>query len=228
MSSYPILWSFRRCPYAMRARATILNCGIKVEMREIMLKDKPDEFIAASPKATVPVLVLPSGKVIDESQDVMFWALDESGDPHNWLAGYSEDRKLWSAYLDELQGPFKAALDRYKYSTRFADTDDEAAGIKQQNRQKGSDFLEKINNMLADTGFLADSQFGLVDAASLPFVRQFRIADPDWFDAQDWPHLHHWLQSFLVSELFRTIMEKFPVWQRGDEPRIWGGCETKF
>ncbi|NDA18305.1 MAG: glutathione S-transferase, partial [Alphaproteobacteria bacterium] len=118
----PIFWSFRRCPYAMRARLAIAASGQVVQLREILLRDKPDAFLLASPKGTVPVLVLEDGTVIDESRDVMFWALGRN-DPDDWLAIWRQDPQRVTAFLDRLDGPFKHDLDRYKYASRYAGAD---------------------------------------------------------------------------------------------------------
>lgn len=201
----PILWSFRRCPYAMRARLAIKSSGRNVLLREILLRDKPAPFLEASEKGTVPVLVLPDGTVIDESIDVMFWAL-EGSDPEDWMAPLSANEDESRAHLNSLDNEFKHHLDRYKYATRYDGVDES------EHRDQGVVFLDKWNQTIGQTGALSGEKLGFLDYATLPFVRQFRIADPDWFDRQDWPHLHHWLQSFLASERFDMIMKKYKPW----------------
>jgi glutathione S-transferase len=201
----PIFWSFRRCPYAMRARLAIAASGQKVELREILLRDKPADFLATSPKGTVPVLKLANGQVIDESRDIMFWALGQN-DPENWLAVWRRNPDSATAFLDRLDGAFKHDLDRYKYASRY----DRDAGST--HRDNGGAFLAEIDQDLQQTGALSGAQLGLLDFASLPFVRQFRIADPDWFDNQSWPHLHAWLGGFLDSARFQRVMQKYPQW----------------
>ena len=201
----PILWSFRRCPYAMRARLAIKSSGRNVLLREILLRDKPAPFLEASEKGTVPVLILPDGTVIDESLDVMFWAL-EGSDPEDWMAPLSANEDESRAHLNSLDIEFKHHLDRYKYATRYDGVDEG------EHRDKGVEFLNKWNKMLGQTGALSGEKLGFLDYATLPFVRQFRIADLDWFDRQDWPHLHQWLQSFLASERFDMIMKKYKPW----------------
>ena len=205
-----ILWSFRRCPYAMRARLAIKASGQRVRLREILLRDKPEPFLAASQKGTVPVLVLPDGKVIDESKDVMFWALGQN-DPEAWLAMYHRDPNACDAHLEALDHDFKHHLDRYKYATRYEDVDEVI------HRDKGAAFLQKWNDHLAQYRALSGDKMGLLDFATLPFVRQFRIADSAWFDDQDWPYLHKWLQDFLHSERFAQIMEKYQPWNKTGE-----------
>lgn len=207
----PILWSFRRCPYAMRARLAIKASGQSVLLREILLRDKPEPFLAASEKGTVPVLVLPDGRVIDESRDVMFWALSQA-DPEEWLAIYHEDPDACDAHLDALDLTFKHHLDRYKYATRYEDVDEVI------HRTQGASFLQKWDHHLSLAPALSGAKAGILDFATLPFVRQFRIADPVWFDSQDWPHLHKWLQAFLDSDRFADIMAKYQPWNKtGDE-----------
>jgi len=208
--SYPVLWSFRRCPYAMRARLAINASQCRVYLREIRLRDKPAEFVAASPKATVPVLVLPDGHVIDESRDIMIWALQQS-DPQGWLRVRQADPAFCHAFLDRLDGPFKQQLDRYKYAIRFE------PGVGQQSRQDACLFLAEIDQHLeTGTGYLSGVDFGVLDAATLPFVRQFRGVDESWFDSQPWPHLHHWLGMFLTSASFTAVMQKYQPWEPDD------------
>ena len=205
----PILWSFRRCPYAMRARLAVAASGITVELREILLRDKPDAFVAASAKATVPVLVQTDGTILEESRDIMFWALGQN-DPENWLACWHQDKAKVTAFLDELDGPFKTHLDRYKYDSRYEGED------AITHRSAGAAFLQRIDSILATQPWLSGGAAGLMDYASLPFIRQFRIADPDWFDHQPWPHLHPWLQGFLDAAQFAAIMTKYTPWQDGE------------
>ena len=192
----------------MRARLAVCSAGIQVELREILLRDKPEAFLQASPKGTVPVVELADGTVIEESLDVMQWALARN-DPDGWLDVQHRDPEGTAAFLDALDGPFKTHLDRYKYASRF----DPEAALK--HREAGAAMLAEFDAKLADQPSLSGKKNGLLDFASLPFVRQFRIADPVWFDAQPWPHLHHWLQPFLASGQFAAVMNKYAVWQEG-------------
>jgi glutathione S-transferase len=216
MTGTPILYSFRRCPYAMRARMALWVAGITVELREVKLADKPEELIAASPKATVPVLVLPDGAVIDESLAIMRWALERS-DPEGWLS--VED----TALIERNDGPFKRHLDRYKYPTRYPD---EAGGDEEtfrfDHRSHGLAFLEELNTRLAETRQLCGPTRTLTDIALFPFIRQFANTDRDWFDAQGLPHLHSWLEAHLASDLFASIMPKFTPWKTGDDAILFG------
>ena len=206
----PIFWNFRRCPYAMRARLAIAASGQKVQLREILLRDKPADFLATSPKGTVPVLKLENGQVIDESRDIMFWALRQN-DPENWLAVWRQNPALAMVFLDRLDGAFKHDLDRYKYASRY---DRDGGPV---HRDSGAAFLTKLDQDLQQTCALSGPQLGLLDFASLPFVRQFRIADPNWFDNQSWPQLHAWLGGFLCSARFQLVMQKYPQWSSDGE-----------
>lgn len=205
----PVLYSFRRCPYAMRARMALWMAGVCCELREVRLASKPPELIAASSKATVPVLVLPDGTVIDESIDIMRWALAQR-DPEAWLSG--DDREL----LATIDGPFKHHLDRYKYAARYDNCD------PLPHRAAGFDILRQLDARLARQGQLCGAAPTLADIAAFPFIRQFANHDRDWFDAQPIAHLQRWLAAHLDSALFAAIMPKFAPWQAGSEPVIFG------
>ena len=201
----PILYSFRRCPYAMRARLALYASGIAVEHREIELKNKPVCMLAASPKGTVPVLVLPDGQVIDESLDIMRWAL-QAQDPLHWWPNDPLRFTATMALIKDNDGPFKYALDRYKYPRRFG-LEDGAAW-----RDAGAEFLLRLEAVLLTQPQLAGQQQGLCDAALAPFVRQFAHTDKAWFAAQPWPRLVRWLSKFEGSDGFAAIMHKHPIW----------------
>lgn len=205
----PILYSFRRCPYAMRARMAITASGQQVQLRDILLRDKPDAMLQASPKGTVPVLVLPGGQVIDESLDVMQWALGRH-DPDAWLVPLAADPGA-EALIDECDGPFKHSLDRYKYPTRYEGVD------AQEHRTRCLAFLRRLNSRLAGQAYLCGARLTVVDAAIIPFVRQCANTDRAWFDRQGLDHLRGWLDRFLQSELFLGIMRKGPIWHEGDQ-----------
>ena len=221
MQEWPIFWSFRRCPYAMRARLALKSAGITVALREILLSEKPDAFLASSKSATVPVLELRDGRVIEESLDIMMWALQESGDPAGWLSGWSERKQDTQAFLDQLDGEFKIDLDRYKYASRYAADAHSATELANTHRDRGRAFLTKVDARLTKVPFLNGSSAGLEDYAALPFVRQFRIADTNWFDEQEWLALHEWLQTFLNSTAFTDVMQKFAPWQSEDGPTLF-------
>ncbi|WP_417269313.1 glutathione S-transferase [Celeribacter sp.] len=207
--SRPILYSFRRCPYAMRARLAIASAGLEVELREVVLRDKPAQLIEASPKATVPLLI-DGDTVIDESRDIMDWALAQA-DPEAWR-DMPSDGEDWIATID---GPFKTALDRYKYDTRYADAD------ATQERDKAAALLWRVDAQLRDTPWLYGETPTLADMATITFIRQFANTDRAWFDAQDWIGVHGWLTRFLASERFEAIMAKYPKWQPDSEPVLF-------
>lgn len=198
----PVLYSFRRCPYAMRARLAIAVSGVAVELREIKLSAKPPAMLEASPKGTVPVVVLPDGGVIEQSLEVMHWALAQA-DPESWLE--RDD----AALINRNDGPFKHDLDRYKYPERHGSD-------ALVHRESGLVFLTELDARLALHGQLCGSERGLADMAVMPFVRQFAATDPVWFDSQPLPHLQRWLAGHLESALFASVMGKFAPWREGD------------
>lgn len=195
----PILYSYRRCPYAMRARMALSYAGIAVEVREISLKDKPAHMLQVSPKATVPVLVLPDGQVIDQSLQIMQWALQQH-DADGWL---SADPQHTALLIAENDGSFKQNLDRYKYAIRFPEHS--AADYRQQ----GELFLAKLELHLQQTSFLLSNKISLADIAIFPFIRQFAAVDGDWFASADYIKLKSWLQHLVESELFQGAMLKY-------------------
>jgi glutathione S-transferase len=209
VSALPILYSFRRCPYAMRARMALLVAGVTVEIREVKLAAKPPALLAASPKGTVPVLVLGDGTVIDESLDVMRWALGQN-DPEGWLAG--QDHALIAAN----DGPFKHHLDRAKYPGRYDEegsTDRRAAALA---------LLAPLEARLAVAPCLGGARRAFTDIALFPFIRQFAGIDPEWFAGQPVPRVQGWLDNLLASDLFAAIMPKFAPWQEGQPPVLFG------
>lgn len=210
----PTLYSFRRCPYAMRARLAILASGTSCELREIVLRDKAPEFLEASPKATVPVVVTQSGEVIEESLDVMRWALAQN-DPENWLSPDGVNPDEMNALIAECDGSFKNSLDRYKYANRYEGADPMAE------RANAEVFLRKLDGRLANSAYLFGAEPSLADMAIVPFVRQFANVDRAWFDGQPWPHLLAWLEGFLASDRFASIFQKYPKWHAGDAPTVF-------
>ena len=200
----PLLYSFRRCPYAMRARMALAAAEIELRLREIVLRDKPPHMLELSPKGTVPVLQLPDGTVLDESRAVMGWALAQA-DPQGWLAHKDE------ALIDAFDGDFKHHLDRYKYTSRYKDSD------APTHRTVCHDMLQKLEPNLSE-GWLAGDRAGFTDIALLPFVRQFRIADPAWFDTEmGLPNVQNWLMRFLDWPPFTRIMGKYALWLDSDK-----------
>ena len=200
--SEPILYSFRRCPFAMRVRLALAISDTRHVLREVQLARKPAAMLAASPKGTVPVLVFDDGTVLDESLAIMRWALARN-DPEGWLE--RDDARL-SARND---GPFKVDLDRYKYPERYGS--DMLA-----HRARGLEFLRVLDARLAFAGQLSGAQRGITDAAIMPFVRQFAAVDREWFAAQPIPQLKRWLADHLASSLFEAIMAKHDPWSPGD------------
>ena len=211
----PILYSFRRCPYAMRARMAIFRSGREVELRNILLKDKPAEMLAASPKGTVPVLIREEGTVLEESLDIMLWAL-HGHDPDHLLPDNSAVQKAALDLIAENDGPFKSSLDRYKYHVRFPEYPRETY------REAGAAFFARLEALLTAHRYLQGGQQTLADIAIFPFIRQFANVDPDWFAAAPYPKLQAWLAEFVSSALFREIMKKRPLWVPGTTGDVFG------
>jgi glutathione S-transferase len=201
----PVLYSFRRCPYAMRARLALAASDTVYELREVVLARKPPALLQASPKGTVPVLVLPDGTVLEQSLDIMLWALRRN-DPQHWLPTSAAELDNALAVIAQCDGDFKANLDRYKYPNRYALADGVA------HRASGAQFLQALDDRLGAHPHLMGERFGLLDAAIAPFVRQFAHTDPAWFARQPWSGLQRWLTDFEASSLFLRSMEKCPVW----------------
>ena len=201
----PILYTFRRCPYAIRARLAIHVSGVKVETREVDLRNKPRAMLECSPKGTVPVLQLTDGNVIDESLDIMRWAL-AIRDPDGWIGSGHEWLAESTALIDENDGSFKRYLDRYKYPGRGEP--DAPTHAAEKYRDAAGGFLQVLNSRLARHNFLMGQSMGLADAAIFPFVRQFAHVDKSWFDNAYAGPLANWLDSLARSPLFLSVMEK--------------------
>ena len=208
---YPILYTFRRCPYAMRARFAIRSSKIIVEIREIKLQEKPPEFLKLSPKGTVPVLITNSGEVLEESLDIIYWALNKN-DPHKWLARGKLENQDINKLLDDLINIFKPNLDKYKYPSRFY-------GVDQfLHRDRNLCFLKKLNSYLENNKSLNCKHLSLLDYSIFPFVRQFRNVDQEWFDKLNFNLLNNWLNQIIDSDDFSSIMKKFKKWKPNDIP----------
>ena len=203
----PILYSFRRCPYAIRARMAIAYASITLEMREVALANKPAAMLAISPKGTVPVLQL-RDRVIDESVEVMRWALSQS-DPENWLALDSQQEQ--STLIEENDNEFKGWLDKYKYWDRYPEQSQQDYRIKAEN------FLSTLELRLQQNSYLLGDNICMADIAIFPFIRQFAFVDKPWFDDADYPLVQRWLNQFLQSKLFEQVMEKHALWQQPDD-----------
>lgn len=212
MSAAHTLYTFRRCPYAMRGRMGLSIAGVPVHVREVVLRDKPTEMLEASPKGTVPVLLTSSGDIVDESLDVMRWALAQN-DPEGWL---DADPDTTNELIARNDGPFKRALDRYKYPNRYSDED----LVPGAARASGLEMLQDLDaRITAQGGQLVRTERSLADIAIFPFIRQFAHTDMDWFNAQDLPALQAWLEGHKQSSLFKGVMKKYAQWSPGaDEP----------
>lgn len=217
LASSPILYSFRRCPYAMRARLALLVSGQRCVLREVVLANKPAALLETSPKGTVPVLVLPNGEVLAQSLEIMLWALRQH-DPEHWLSDNGRAKPSALALIAQCDGDFKFNLDRYKYPPRFDLPDGDA------HRTQGALFLASLNQCLEENAHLTGAQASLADAALAPFVRQFAHTDPAWFAHQPWPPLQAWLARFEQSKAFATVMEKFPAWTPDQEMVLFPAC----
>ena len=209
MSILPILYSFRRCPYAMRARLAINVSGIKVELREILLRDKPPQMLEVSPKGTVPVLIELTGNVLEESLDIMDWALAKN-DPQSWLKPEKGSLDEMRQLIKQCDEEFKPHLDLYKYASRYDDIDGEIE------RDKASDFLWQLDKKLEDQSHLFGNRATLADMAIITFIRQFANVDRQWFDVCKWENLQRWLVAFLDGQQFSQIMKKYNQWHDGD------------
>ncbi|MDP1953166.1 MAG: glutathione S-transferase [Polaromonas sp.] len=212
MGTLPVLYSFRRCPYAMRARLALAVSGQAHELREVVLKNKPAALLVASPKGTVPVMVLPGGKVLDESLEIMHWALARH-DPAQWLTPPGGSREEIDALIAANDGAFKQQLDRYKYPNRYPqELRGDPIGYALKHRDGAASWLMQLDARL-DHGWLLGANASLADMALLPFVRQFAHTDPVWFAAQPWPRLQRWLATFEASALYEGVMHKQAPWQ---------------
>jgi glutathione S-transferase len=211
-SLLPRLYSFRRCPYAMRARLALLFAELPVELREIVLKNKPSQMLAISPKGTVPVLQLPEGKVIEESRDIMVWALE-----HNDKQGLLDAKLIKQAndLLDKNDHEFKHWLDHYKYADRYPEMS------QAEYQERGEVFLQSLEALLNKNAYLLGDSISIADIGIMPFVRQFAHVDRDVFYGLPYPKLQRWLQDWLEHPLFKQAMTKFEPWQEGDEVIIF-------
>ncbi|PHS68927.1 MAG: glutathione S-transferase [Methylophaga sp.] len=202
-----ILYSFRRCPYAMRARMAIAASGIQVELREVLLRNKPEQLLAISAKATVPVLLTSENTVIDESLDIMLWALNQS-DPDHWLNNINNE------LITVNDGEFKHWLDRYKYADRYP----EQSALYY--RQQGEKILLGLEQQLKITPYLSGNNITFTDIAIFPFIRQFAFTELAWFEQSPYPKLRQWLNTHIESTLFQNVMHKYPPWQSNQKESV--------
>ena len=214
MTAYSLscLYSFRRCPYAMRARLGLLFAELPVELREITLKNKPAKMLAISPKGTVPVLQLADGVVIEESREIMEWALEQQ-DPQELLN--PKTLHQGNTLIEQNDQEFKHWLDRYKYADRHLEM------TQTEYRQKGEAFLQILEALLTKNTYLLGDSVTIADIGIMPFVRQFAHVDRDIFYSLPYPKLQIWLKNWLAHPLFIQAMTKFQPWQDGDEPVIF-------
>ncbi len=206
-SDLPILYSFRRCPYAMRARMALAVSGIKCRLREVVLRDKPPAMIEISPKATVPVLQITDGRVIEESIEIMDWALVQQ-DPEDWLGA---DRQAMTILIAATETDFKGHLDRYKYPNRYENVDPLV------HRAQALSFVQRLDDQLGDKLFLFAETPRLADIAIFPFIRQLANTDRSWWDNE--PTIScagNWLERCLALPIFEAVMDKYERWREGD------------
>jgi len=213
MSALPILYSFRRCPYAMRARMALIVGGMQCQLREVDLGNKPEDMLRVSPKGTVPVLLFADGSVLDESLDIMLWALSQSDIPA-WLNPEAGSLDTMLDLIERNDSEFKHHLDRYKYPDRY--TAEQADPLA--HRAAACTYLNELEALLNTNDFLFGPHASLADLAVFPFVRQFAATDSDWFASLDSPRLHAWLTGWQESDLFTAAMHKHPVWQTDSAP----------
>ena len=199
-----ILYSFRRCPYAMRARFALITCDIDYEHREILLRDKPQQMLNISPKGTVPVMQLPDGTVLEESLDIMLWALNQAGNGLAQLPGAEKE------LITQHDTSFKEGLDLYKYPTRYEGDD---AVLRQNGYEVCHAFLIQLEKLLEQNTSLFGDNLRAADIAIFPFVRQFSKVDADAWQQNNFPYLRVWLEGLCESETFEKVMQKYPLWQ---------------
>jgi glutathione S-transferase len=224
----PVLYSLRNCPYAMRARIAIYRSKQAVELRDVVLTDKPPEMIAASAKATVPILVLAPSKVIEESVDVMLWALAES-DPYNLLRTKAVNSRVGSSEIESstklddilslvylFDHEFKPSLEAYKCAKRYHESN------LQECRQACEVYIQNLEQRLSSHDFLIDEKESMADIALLPFIRQFAKVERQWYLQSSYPKVKRWLNQYLQSAMFNKVMAKYPLWSFGQEAIKFG------
>ena len=211
----PCLYSFRRCPYAMRARMALAYSAVRVELREIKLNDMPQELLLISPKSTVPVLHLPDGTILEQSLDIMHWALSIS-DPQHWLLDDSRSAEL----IRQNDEVFKALLDAYKYADRFPQLS------QLEHRNNAEFFLHLLENKLVGHPYLLGDRLTITDVAIMPFIRQFAGVEPQWFEQCRYTAVRRWLSLQIESNLFKTVMVKNAFWHPGDKTVYFPSNQT--
>lgn len=225
----PVLYSLRNCPYAMRARMAVYKSGQIVALRDLVLSNKPKEMIAASAKATVPILVLSESKVIDESVDIMLWALSES-DPNNMLRidqcvqQYNETERNIPQKFDEIlsliylfDNEFKPSLEAYKCAKRYHEDN------VQECREVCETYIDNLEQRLTQHSYLIDDQESLADIALVPFIRQFAKVERQWYLQSPYSRVRKWLNQYLQSAMFNKVMAKYPLWSNEQPDIKFGG-----
>lgn len=213
----PVLYSLRNCPFAMRARIAIYKSQRPVLLRDIVLSDKPPEMLSASPKGTVPVIVTPDGKVIEESLEVMLWALAQS-DPDDLL--FCADEAQFGIALNLIHifdNEFKPCLENYKCAKRYSEPN------LTQCRQACEKYIQQLEALLITHSYFIADRESLADIALLPFIRQFARVERQWYREAPYPHLKHWLNRYLQSKMFSKVMTQYPLWlETGENVRFSG------
>lgn len=213
----PILYSLRNCPYAMRARIAIFKAKQTVMLRDIVLKNKPQEMITASPKATVPVLVLTNGTVLDESLAIMLWALNET-DPDDLLQNKNNgELSEMLQLIHTFDHGFKASLEQYKCAKRYRESNIAAC------REACEQYFKVLEHRLHSHEFLMSNTESLVDIALVPFIRQFARVERQWYLQSPYPKVRQWLNNYLQSSMFTKVMAKYPLWLDNHEVVLFGG-----
>ena len=202
-----ILYSFRRCPYAMRGRMGLHVSGLKYEHREVVLRDKPDHMLEVSPKGTVPVYIKADGAVIEESLELLKWALAQN-DPRGWLEC---DKDKANELIAAIDGPFKHHLDRYKYASRYSDSA-KRGDVDLSHRAEAEKHIQTLEDQLAEGDFLLGDKQSIADIAIFPFIRQFANTDLNWWNENPYSKTRNWLVRHVESDLFKSIMTKYPQW----------------
>lgn len=216
VQTFPVLYSLRNCPYAMRARIAIFKAKQTVILRDLVLTNKPKEMLVASPKATVPTLVFNNGDVLDESLEVMLWALNAS-DPDDLLHqnkgnSFADMLKLIHVFDHE----FKVSLEQYKCAKRYQENNVEEC------RLECEQYIQQLEQRLTQHQFLMSNKESLADIALLPFIRQFARIERQWYLQSPYPHLRQWLNNYLQSPMFTKVMAKYPLWLENQELVLFG------
>ncbi len=208
MEKVPILYSFRRCPYAIRSRMAIACSGVRMQLREVVLKNKPPGLIETSAKGTVPVVLREDGRVLEQSLDIVDWVLSVS-DPDGWKDYPVETLAEMANLIEENDYSFKANLDHYKYADRYP------AEPQEVYRQRCHEYLEKLDRRLDQQACLFSERISYADVAIFPFVRQFAKVDEQWFAKAPYPALRDWLERIVTGDLFLSVMKKYKPWNQG-------------